>query len=76
MRSVHDLHIWTLSSNRIALSAHLVVESLVLWPETLAEARQTLRRRGIVHVTLQPEPASQLVHWQPGRSTVGDDSPL
>ena len=76
VRSVHDLHIWTLSSNRIALSAHLVVESLVLWPETLAEARQTLRLRGIVHVTLQPEPAAQPVLWQPLRSAVGDDSPL
>ena len=42
----------------------------------VAEARQTLRLRGIVHVTLQPEPAAQPVLWQPLRSAVGDDSPL
>ena len=30
--SVHDLHVWTLSSNRVALSAHLVVEDLARWP--------------------------------------------
>lgn len=73
VRSVHDLHIWTLSSNRIALSAHLVVESLACWPETLAGARDSLRQRGIVHVTLQPEPVAPMV---PRRPRVGDDSPL
>ena len=76
VRAIHDLHIWTLSSNRIALSAHLVVESLAQWPETLAAARQNLKQRGIVHVALQPEPATQPAHWLPPRPTVGDDSPL
>lgn len=53
---VHDLHIWTLSSGKIALSAHLDVENLADWPRVLAEGRQRLNtRHGIGHVTLQPE---------------------
>ena len=61
--SVHDLHIWTLSSNRIALSAHLVVESLAHWPAVLAASRQVLSEQGITHVTLQPEPLHNAVRW-------------
>lgn len=56
VRSVHDLHIWTLSSNRVALTAHLVVDSLDDWPAVLARARHLLAHEGIAHVTLQPEP--------------------
>ena len=55
--SVHDLHVWNISSGRVALSAHLEVSSLEGWPELLAEARALLLERfGIEHVTLQPEP--------------------
>jgi cobalt-zinc-cadmium efflux system protein len=54
--SVHDLHVWTLSSGQVALSAHLDVVYLVDWPTTLAEARTIMKRRhAISHVTLQPE---------------------
>jgi cobalt-zinc-cadmium efflux system protein len=53
---VHDLHVWTLSSGTIALSAHLEIRNLADWPGILAAARQTLdARHGIRHVTLQPE---------------------
>jgi len=61
--SVHDLHVWTLSSRRIALSAHLLVVSLEQWPEILAAARHMLAHQGVTHVTLQPEPAAQTVRW-------------
>jgi cobalt-zinc-cadmium efflux system protein len=58
VRSVHDLHIWTLSGNRIALSAHLSVADLSKWEEILpAAAAMVQRRYGIGHVTLQPEPS-------------------
>ncbi len=63
--SVHDLHIWTLSSKRIALSAHVLVDSLEAWPGVLAAARHALAEQGITHVTLQPEPATQTVRWMP-----------
>ena len=53
---VHDLHVWTLSSGTVALSAHLEIRTLANWPGILAAARQTLdTRHGIRHVTLQPE---------------------
>ncbi len=56
VRSVHDLHVWTLSSGKIALSAHLDLEHLNDWPRILLQARALLaRKHGIGHVTLQPE---------------------
>jgi cobalt-zinc-cadmium efflux system protein len=70
IRSVHDLHIWTLSSNRIALSAHLVVDEFSQWPQILAAARNVLQHQGIAHVTLQPESAVHAVRWMP---RVADD---
>ena len=61
---VHDLHVWTLSSDTIALSAHLEIRSLADWPGILAAARQRMdTQHGIRHITLQPEAmqAQQLV---------------
>lgn len=53
---VHDLHVWTLSSGTIALSAHLEIRDLADWPGILEAARQTMgKQHGIHHVTLQPE---------------------
>ncbi len=65
--SVHDLHIWTLSSNRVALSAHLVVDALHAWPRILSEAQHALLHRHIGHVTLQPEISVHAVRWLPER---------
>ncbi len=67
---VHDLHVWTLSSGIIALSAHLEIRDLADWPRLLVSARAALaQRHGIAHVTLQPETliASPLVRreWTP-----------
>lgn len=62
---VHDLHVWTIASNRIALSAHLEIGTLDQWPRILRAARELLLDRfGIAHVTLQPE------EHQPPRATV------
>ncbi|MEW6133364.1 MAG: cation diffusion facilitator family transporter [Pseudomonadota bacterium] len=53
---VHDLHIWTLASGQIALSAHLDVKELAHWPQVLAGAQALLQKDfGIGHITLQPE---------------------
>jgi cobalt-zinc-cadmium efflux system protein len=61
VRRVHDLHVWTLSSGSIALSAHLEIRNLADWPDILAAARHALdRQHGIHHVTLQPEVAAAL----------------
>ncbi|HZE61482.1 MAG TPA: cation diffusion facilitator family transporter [Burkholderiales bacterium] len=54
--SVHDLHVWTLSGSRTALSAHVVVRNIGLWERTRQELQTRLHERfGIDHVTLQPE---------------------
>jgi cobalt-zinc-cadmium efflux system protein len=53
---VHDLHIWTLASGQIALSAHLDVKDMNCWPRILANAQVVLNKEfGIGHITLQPE---------------------
>lgn len=53
--SVHDLHVWSLSSGQVALSAHLDLEAMDDWPRILEAARTQLRPFGIGHATLQPE---------------------
>jgi cobalt-zinc-cadmium efflux system protein len=62
VESVHDLHIWTLSGSRVALSAHVIVRDLSRWDRTLHELQDLLRERfSIEHVTLQPEPPAATV---------------
>jgi cobalt-zinc-cadmium efflux system protein len=54
--SVHDLHVWSLSGERVALSAHVVVPDLDAWPELLPRLRTQLADGfHVEHVTLQPE---------------------
>jgi cobalt-zinc-cadmium efflux system protein len=56
VHSVHDLHVWSIASNQIALSAHLRVKNLSDWPATLVAAQACMHDDfGIDHVTLQPE---------------------
>jgi len=53
---VHDLHVWTITSGRDALSAHLVVGESSQRGKTLEQVRGTLADRfGIKHVTVQLE---------------------
>lgn len=56
VKSVHDLHVWSMVPGRNALSAHVLVDNIEHWPVILAEARRVLARRfRIDHATLQPE---------------------
>ena len=56
VQAVHDLHIWSLSSSKHALAAHVDIDSLAQWPRVLPQIQQLLRERfGITHSTLQPE---------------------
>jgi len=58
--SVHDLHVWTLSGSRTALSAHVVVRNLSHWEALRRELQTRLHDKfGIEHVTLQPESGVQ-----------------
>ncbi|GAO35399.1 cation transporter [Sulfuricella sp. T08] len=63
--SVHDLHVWSVASEKIMLSAHLTVADIGHWEAILADSRKLLHERfGIDHVTLQPEPAVQIISWR------------
>jgi cobalt-zinc-cadmium efflux system protein len=57
VKEAHDLHIWSVSSGRLALSVHLVSET----PERVLIAAHELleARHGIVHTTIQIEHPNQ-----------------
>lgn len=63
VRSVHDLHIWTVSSGQVALSAHVVIDEFSRWPEILSRINHMLLDRfQINHSTLQPETNTHILH--------------
>ena len=58
---LHDLHIWSISSGVLALSAHIQLSDECVktghWPQCLRETQNMLREQwGIEHTTLQTEP--------------------
>jgi cobalt-zinc-cadmium efflux system protein len=56
VQDVHDLHVWTITSGRDALSAHVVHAEAVPPPELLKELRGKLHDRfGVDHLTIQME---------------------
>ena len=56
VNSVHDLHIWALSTGKIMLSAHVIIPEMTQWEDTLESLRDLIHERfAIDHVTLQPE---------------------
>jgi cobalt-zinc-cadmium efflux system protein len=53
---VHDLHIWTITSGREALSAHVIHMEKISQAELLKELRaKLLERFGVDHLTIQME---------------------
>jgi cobalt-zinc-cadmium efflux system protein len=53
---VHDLHVWTITSGREALSAHVIHRQDISQPELLKELRTKLHARfGVDHLTIQME---------------------
>jgi len=68
VRHVHDLHVWTLTSGREAMSVHVVVESGTASDKILEDLHVLLHSRfGIDHTTIQveTEPASLLQITRP-----------
>lgn len=56
VRAVHDLHVWTLTSWKEAMSAHVLVDDLADGQHILGDLEQLLRERfGIEHTTIQLE---------------------
>jgi len=58
---VHDLHVWALSGERLALSAHVRLNDMSEWPAVLDGLRHEAEEHGIAHATFQPE----TVPWAP-----------
>jgi cobalt-zinc-cadmium efflux system protein len=55
---VHDVHIWSMSTTEVALTAHLVVPWDSCSPSMLSDAAVEIERRfKIGHITIQLEPA-------------------
>lgn len=53
---VHDLHVWTITSGREALSAHVIHSASISQPDLLRELRTKLYDRfGVDHLTIQME---------------------
>lgn len=59
VRTVHDLHVWTVTSGVVAMSGHAVVPELAAHPAALLGLRQALAGLGIGHATIQLEVADE-----------------
>ena len=56
VRAVHDLHVWTLTSGKEAMSSHVVVDDLAAGVRILRDLHKLLHEHfGIEHTTIQLE---------------------
>ena len=55
VESVHDLHLWTVTSGVVAMSGHLVVKNPTDNQPVLEAVQDRMRAMGIAHVTVQVE---------------------
>lgn len=58
---IHDLHVWSLSGERLALTAHVRIGNLADWPAILDALQREAQEHGAGHATFQPETAP----WAP-----------
>ena len=55
VQTVHDLHVWTVTSGMVAMSGHVIVPDLETHPDVLDRVRSEMNAMGIAHVTIQLE---------------------
>jgi cobalt-zinc-cadmium efflux system protein len=55
VESIHDLHVWTVTSGMVAMSVHAVVRDLASHRVCLEQAHDVVQAMGIQHVTIQLE---------------------
>ena len=54
---IHDLHVWTITSNHHAMSAHVTIDDTEQAPAILAKVSSVAQKRfGLDHTTIQVEP--------------------
>lgn len=60
VKNIHDLHIWTLTSNVTLLTAHAVVDDQTPWSKIIDDLRYAIQKEfGIEHSTIQLETSNQ-----------------
>ena len=65
VKSLHDLHVWSLTSGINALSCHLQVDDLRMGQKLLRAVHRELKEKyNIDHVTIQLEEADHVQHFQ------------
>ena len=52
---VHDLHVWSVTSGLVAMSAHAIVPDVAMQQRALEAMNRAMREMGIAHVTVQLE---------------------
>jgi len=77
VRGVHDLHIWTVTSGRYAMSAHVLVDDLTQSNRVLRELHALLHERfAIDHTTIQIEAPSLLdISWPRNAARPSNSAP-
>ena len=68
---VHDLHVWGVTSDLVAMSGHAVVPDLGHHPEVLERIRSEMCQLGIGHVTIQLEVQHECEEPRPLASAAG-----
>ena len=66
VRSLHDLHVWTMDSEYMVLTVHLVVDQSIQKEEQQvlrAAAHQLLKNMNIQHSTIEMESALETCEW-------------
>ncbi|OGT07880.1 MAG: hypothetical protein A2V89_01020 [Gammaproteobacteria bacterium RBG_16_37_9] len=60
IQTIHDLHIWTLTSGMPLLTAHVVIEDICLLQKIIDDLRTVIQKEfGITHTTIQVETMNQ-----------------
>lgn len=75
VKEVHDLHVWSITEGKNALSCHAVMDgalTLSKCQEIIDKIRQQLKELGIGHVTIQPEDQD---HSHPDPDLWGEHEP-
>ncbi|MDR1012275.1 MAG: cation diffusion facilitator family transporter [Coxiellaceae bacterium] len=59
--NIHDLHIWTITSNIVLLTVHIVVYKHASWEQIIDDVRTVIRKNfNITHSTVQIETQKQI----------------
>lgn len=67
VESVHDLHVWTVTSSLHALSGHVDITEKRPWKDILIDLNSVLKNEfGITHITLQPEASTGMCDVEDG----------